>query len=175
MAAKKKTRGKSQLGKGRWSEREVARQRASFRRRLLTGPDPMKVKEGWAINDPAEDSDTKSRKEQKARSGPTTRWSKARIAAANRSLAGDSSKTPGEMALPRGGGRAKASAARAAATRKKNIAASKKAGTHVGGKGAMSAQDKRNRARARSDARTRVGGGSPGSRVAGGLARARGR
>ena len=43
MAAKKKTRGKSQLGKGRWSEREVARQRASFRRRLLTGPDPMKV------------------------------------------------------------------------------------------------------------------------------------
>ena len=39
----------------------------------------------------------------------------------------------------------------------------------------MSAQDKRNRARARSDARTRVGGGSPGSRVAGGLARVKGR
>ena len=82
----------------------------------------------------------------------------------------DASKTPGEKAPPRGGGRAKA-----AATRAGNIAKSKARGTHVGGKGAMSAQDKRNRARARSDARTRVGGGSPGSRVAGGLARFKGR
>ena len=142
MAAKK-TRGKSQLGKGRWSEREVARQRASFRRRLLTGPDPMKVKEGWAINDPAEDSDTKSRKEQKARSGPTTRWSKARIAAANAARAsGDASKTPGEKAPPRGGGRAKA-----AATRARNIAKSKAAGTYSGGKEAKKKQSLKNRLR----------------------------
>ena len=85
-------------------------------------------------------------------------------------LKSDASSTPGEKALPRGGGRAKA-----AATRAGNIAKSKARGTHVGGKGVMSAQDKRNRARARSDARTRVGGGSPGSRVAGGLARFKGR
>tara|TARA_Y100000310_G_C20186062_1_gene580337 strand:+ start:39 stop:515 length:477 start_codon:yes stop_codon:yes gene_type:complete len=84
----------------------------------------------------------------------------------------DASRTAGEKALPRGGGRAKDSAARAAATRKKNIAASKKAGTYVR---STAAQTARNRAAARSDARTRVGGGSPGSRVAGGLARVRGR
>ena len=169
MAAKK-TRGKSQLGKGRWSAAEHARQVRQSWKGGGGGPT-------WAVSDMMDpDEDIRDRKEQKKRSGPTTRWSKARIAAANAARAsGDSSKTPGEKALPRGGGRAKASAARAAATRKKNIAASKKAGTHVGGKGAMSAQDKRNRARARSDARTRVGGGSPGSRVAGGLARARGR
>ena len=84
----------------------------------------------------------------------------------------DASNTAGEKALPRGGGRAKASAARAAATRKKNIAASKKAGTYAR---TAKNQTERNKARARSDARTRVGGGSPGSRVAGGLARVRGR
>ena len=169
MAAKK-TRGKSQLGKGRWSPSKEAAQIRDVRAGRH-GPT-------WAITSLSgqQDDTTGGRQRQKERSGPTTRWSKARIAAANVARAsGDSSKTPGEKALPRGGGRAKASAARAAATRKKNIAASKKAGTHVGGKGAMSAQDKRNRARARSDARTRVGGGSPGSRVAGGLARARGR
>ena len=71
-----------------------------------------------------------------------------------------------------GGGRAKASAARAAATRKKNIAASKAEGTYAR---TAKNQAERNKARARSDARTRVGGGSPGSRVAGGLARVRGR
>ena len=85
---------------------------------------------------------------------------------------GDASNTPGEKAAPRGGGRAKASAARAAATKAKNIAASKAKGTYVR---STTAQTARNRAAARSDARTRVGGGSPGSRVAGGLARARGR
>ena len=84
----------------------------------------------------------------------------------------DASRTAGEKALPRGGGRAKASAARAAATRKKNIAASNKAGTYAR---TAKNQTERNKARARSDARTRVGGGSPGSRVAGGLARVRGR
>jgi len=66
-----------------------------------------------------------------------------------------------------GGGRAKA-----AATRARNIAKSKKAGTYVR---STTAQTARNRAAARSDARTRVGGGSPGSRVAGGLARVKGR
>ena len=79
----------------------------------------------------------------------------------------DASSTPGEKALPRGGGRAKA-----AATRAGNIAASKKAGTYAR---TAKNQTERNKARARSDARTRVGGGSPGSRVAGGLARVRGR
>ena len=165
MAAKKKTRGKSQLGKGRWSAAEHGRQVRQSWKGGGGGPT-------WAVSDMMDpDEDIRDRKEQKKRSGPTTRWSKARIAAANAArTSGDASNTPGEKAPPRGGGRAKA-----AATRARNIAKSKKAGTHVGGKGAMSAQDKRNRARARSDARTRVGGGSPGSRVAGGLARVRGR
>ena len=167
MAAKKKTRGKSQLGKGRWSAAEHARQVRQSWKGGGGGPT-------WAVSDMMDpDEDVRDRKEQKKRSGPTTRWSKARIAAANAARAsGDSSKTPGEKALPRGGGRAKASAARAAATRKKNIAASKKAGTYAR---TAKNQTERNKARARSDARTRVGGGSPGSRVAGGLARARGR
>jgi len=165
MAAKKKTRGKSQLGKGRWSAAEHGRQVRQSWKGGGGGPT-------WAVSDMMNpDEDIRDRKEQKKRSGPTTRWSKHRIAAANVARAsGDASNTPGEKAAPRGGGRAKA-----AATRAGNIAKSKARGTHVGGKGAMSAQDKRNRARARSDARTRVGGGSPGSRVAGGLARARGR
>ena len=166
MAAKK-TRGKSQLGKGRWSAAEHARQVRQSWKGGGGGPT-------WAVSDMMDpDEDIRDRKEQKKRSGPTTRWSKARIAAANAARAsGDSSKTPGEKALPRGGGRAKASAARAAATRKKNIAASKKAGTYAR---TAKNQTERNKARARSDARTRVGGGSPGSRVAGGLARLKGR
>jgi len=168
MAAKKKTRGKSQLGKGRWSPTREKQQI----RNLSTGRGgPTWAITGWqGLGD---DDTTGGRQRQKERSGPTRRWSKHRIAAANRAMqigSSDASNTPGEKAAPRGGGRAKA-----AATRAGNIAKSKARGTHVGGKGAMSAQDKRNRARARSDARTRVGGGSPGSRVAGGLARVRGR
>jgi len=151
MAAKKKTRGKSQLGKGRHSEREVARQQKSYDRRLFRAAvedrDLDKVKRGWALEKGGEfkhsrdPGDKAWRKEQKAKSGPTTRWSKARIAAANAARAsGDASNTPGEKAAPRGGGRAKA-----AATRARNIAASKKAGTYSGGKGGKKKQTLKNR------------------------------
>ena len=134
MAAKK-TRGKSQLGKGRWSAAEHARQVRQAWKGGGGGPT-------WAVSDMMyADEDVRDRKEQKKRSGPTTRWSKARIAAANAARAsGDASKTPGEKAPPRGGGRAKA-----AATRARNIAASKKAGTFSGGKGGKKKQTWKNR------------------------------
>ena len=78
----------------------------------------------------------------------------------------DASNTPGEKAPPRGGGRAKA-----AATKARNIAKSKARGTHVGGKGAMLAQDKRNRARSRGGAagfNPKLGRSSPTDFIRGG-------
>ena len=136
MAAKK-TRGKSQLGKGRWSAAEHARQVRQSWKGGGGGPT-------WAVSDMMDpDEDVRSRKEQKKRSGPTTRWSKHRIAAANVARAsGDASNTPGEKAPPRGGGRAKA-----AATRARNIAKSKAAGTYSGGNGAKKKQSLKNRLR----------------------------
>ena len=138
MAAKK-TRGKGQLGKGRFSEREVARQQKSYDRRLAkaagfnpTGKmtDLDKVKPGWALEKGGESKYTRDpgdkawRKEQKAKSGTTTRWSKSRISKEN------ASRTAGETKGPRGMGKTKAQ--KAAATRALNIEESKRKGTYTG-------------------------------------------
>ena len=140
MAAKKKTRGKSQLGKGRWSP---TREKLQIRNLSTGRGGPTWAITGWqGLGD---DDTTGGRQRQKERSGPTTRWSKHRIAAANAAAArasGDASNTPGEKAPPRGGGRAKA-----AATRARNIAKSKAAGTYSGGKGAKRKQSLKNRLR----------------------------
>ena len=165
MAAKKKTRGKSQLGKGRWSPSKEA---AQIRNVRAGRPGPT-----WAVTalSGLEEDTTGGRQRQKERSGPTTRWSKHRIAAANAARAsGDASNTPGEKAAPRDGkgGRAKASAARAAATRARNIAKSKKAGTY-----AKTAKNQTARNRARSGAagfNPKLGRSSPTDFIRGGRA-----
>ena len=156
--ATKKTRGKSQLGKGRWSPSKEA---AQIRNVRAGRPGPT-----WAVTalSGLEEDTTGGRQRQKERSGPTTRWSKHRIAAANAARAsGDASNTPGEKSAPRGGGRAKA-----AATRARNIAKSKKAGTY-----AKTAKNQTARNRARSGAagfNPKLGRSSPTDFIRGGRA-----
>jgi len=126
MAEEKKTRGKSQLGQGRFSEREVARQQKSYDRRLLKaateGRDLNKVKRGWALEQGGESKwardpgEREWRKKQKAESGPTKRWSKAQIAAENvKRTSGPETK-----------------AQKAAATSALNVEESKRKGTYTG-------------------------------------------
>ena len=118
MADEKKTRGKSQLGKGRWSTAEHKRQVSKAWKGGVGGP-------GWAVSDiQFADEDVRDRKEQKRKSGTTTRWSKSRIAKENASI------TAGETKAKSGGGETKAQ--KAAATSALNIEESKRKGTYTG-------------------------------------------
>ena len=100
----------------------------------------LRTETGWE-RDPKEEHAKERQRERRKPSGskPLT---VAQKRAMTKQYKSDASRTAGEKAAPRGGGRAKASA-----TRARNIAKSKAAGTYSGGKGAKRKQSLKNRLR----------------------------